>query len=252
MFDNIRHDISVVLERDPAAKSKFEALICYPSVHVMIFYRMGHWAWENGFTTLGRFISQIGRFVSGIEIHPAAKIGKGVFIDHGMGVVIGETAEVGENVTLYQGVTLGGTSLEDEKRHPTLGDGVIVGAGAKILGPILIGNNARVGSNAVVIKPVAENTTVIGIPAKAVKPPSEKDAKDFCAYGLSTVEVTYLMARSLEGMEGMENMVDMVRKLQKKVEELEQTLAERDVPDIVQASISDQDYLEIAKSETIP
>ncbi len=235
MFNNIRHDISVVMARDPAAKSKIDALISYPGVHALIYYRMGHWAWENGFTTLGRFISHVGRFLSGIEIHPAAKIGKGVFFDHGMGIVIGETAEVGDNVTLYQGVTLGGTSLEGDKRHPTLEEGVIVGAGAKILGPIHVGRNARVGSNAVVVKSVMENTTVIGIPAKAVQPPvrksdqknGQKDNMDFCAYGMATDDIPDPIARSLEGM------FDMVCGLKSRIEELEQELAERDAQNMV-------------------
>lgn len=246
MFDNIRHDISVVLERDPAAKSKFDALISYPGVHALMYYRMAHWAWENGFHTLGRFISHFGRFLSGIEIHPGAVIGKGLFIDHGMGVVIGETAEIGDNVTLYQGVTLGGTSLERGKRHPTLEDGVIVGAGAKIIGPILVGKNARVGSNAVVVKPVMENTTVIGIPAKAVQPAKELRQKDFCAYGLSTDELPDPIARSLEGM------FDMVCGLKARVEELEQEIAEREAQDIVKAHKSKKTSPKTVKSETAP
>lgn len=227
MFDNIRHDISVVMERDPAAKSKLDALISYPGVHALIYYRVAHWAWENGFTTLGRFISHIGRFLSGIEIHPGAKIGKGVFFDHGMGIVIGETAEIGDNVTLYQGVTLGGTSLDGGKRHPTLEDGVIVGAGAKILGPILIGHNARIGSNAVVVKSVMDNSTVIGIPAKAVQPVKQKGDKDFCAYGMSTDEIPDPIAKSLEGM------FDMVCGLKSRVEELEQELAQKDARTVI-------------------
>ncbi|MCK5424057.1 MAG: serine O-acetyltransferase [Emcibacter sp.] len=246
MFDNIRHDISVVLERDPAAKSKFDALISYPGVHALIAYRMANWAWENGFHTLGRFISHMGRFLTGIEIHPGAKIGEGLFIDHGMGVVIGETAEIGKDVTLYQGVTLGGTSLEGGKRHPTLEDGVIVGAGAKIIGPILVGRNARVGSNAVVVKPVMENTTVIGIPAKAVQPPKDLKTKDFCAYGLSTDELPDPIARSLEGM------FDMVCGLKGRVEELEQELAEREAQDIAKTHKSKKTSQKAVKADTIP
>jgi len=226
MFDNLRHDIAVVLERDPAAKSKLDVFLSYPGIHALIYYRIGHWAWENGFHTLGRFVSHVGRFLSGIEIHPGAKIGRGVFIDHGMGVVIGETAEVGDNVTLYQGVTLGGTSLDGGKRHPTLEEGVIVGAGAKILGPILVGKNARIGSNAVVIKPVPEKATVVGIPAKVVQPPniipSTRSAKDFCAYGMPTDDIPDPIARSLEGM------FDMVCGLRSRVEELETELAEHE------------------------
>jgi len=246
MFDNIRHDISVVLERDPAAKSKFDALISYPGVHALLYYRLAHWAWENGFYTLGRFISHIGRFLSGIEIHPGAKIGKGVFIDHGMGVVIGETAEVGDNVTLYQGVTLGGTSLDGGKRHPTLEEGVIVGAGAKILGPIVIGKNARVGSNAVVVKPVLENATVVGIPAKVVQPPRTKTGKDFCAYGMSTDDIPDPIARSLEGM------FDMVCGLKSRVEELEQELAEREAEAIAKAPKPKKASRKTVKPETAP
>lgn len=250
MFDNIRHDISVVLERDPAAKSKFDALISYPGVHALIYYRMAHWAWENGFYTLGRFISHLGRFLSGIEIHPGAKIGKGLFIDHGMGVVIGETAEIGDDVTLYQGVTLGGTSLEAGKRHPTLEDRVIVGAGAKIIGPILVGKNARVGSNAVVVKSVMENTTVVGIPAKVVQPQKQtqkqKAQKDFCAYGLSTDELPDPIARSLEGM------FDMVCGLKGRVEELEQELAKREAEDIVKSHKSKKNSTKKVKAETAP
>jgi len=246
MFDNIRHDISVVLERDPAAKSKFDALISYPGVHALLYYRLAHWAWENGFYTLGRFISHIGRFLSGIEIHPGAKIGKGVFIDHGMGVVIGETAEVGDNVTLYQGVTLGGTSLDGGKRHPTLEEGVIVGAGAKILGPIVIGKNARVGSNAVVVKPVLENATVVGIPAKVVQPPRTKTGKDFCAYGMSTDDIPDPIARSREGM------FDMVCGLKSRVEELEQELAEREAEAIAKAPKPKKASRKTVKPETAP
>lgn len=243
MFDNIRHDISVVLERDPAAKSKLDALISYPGVHALIYYRIARMAWQSDFHTLGRFISHIGRFLTGIEIHPGAKIGKGVFFDHGMGVVIGETAEIGDNVTLYQGVTLGGTSLEGGKRHPTLEEGVIVGAGAKVIGPIIVGKNARIGSNAVVVKPVMKNTTVIGIPAKVVQPPKDKNIKDFCAYGLSTDDLPDPIAKSLEGM------FDMVCGLKSRVEELEQELSERDAQDIIAAKKPNKRPSKGAKSE---
>ncbi|MBL4802759.1 MAG: serine O-acetyltransferase [Emcibacter sp.] len=244
MFDNIRHDISVVLERDPAARSKLDALISYPGVHALIYYRIAHWAWENNFHTLGRFISHMGRFLSGIEIHPGAKIGKGVFFDHGMGIVIGETAEIGDNVTLYQGVTLGGTSLDGGKRHPTLGEGVIVGAGAKILGPIHVGKNARVGSNAVVVKRVMENTTVIGIPAKVIQPQAEKSQKDFCSYGMSTDDLPDPIARSLEGM------FDMVCGLKSRVEELEQELAVRDAQDVIKSHKNQKADAGRTKAET--
>lgn len=244
MFDNLRHDISVVMERDPAAKSKLDAFISYPGIHALMYYRIGHWAWENGFYTLGRFLSHIGRFLSGIEIHPGAKIGKGVFIDHGMGVVIGETAEVGNNVTLYQGVTLGGTSLDGGKRHPTLEDDVIVGAGAKVLGPIVVGKGARIGSNAVVIKPVPENVTVVGIPAKVVQPPKSMDGKDFCAYGMTTDEIPDPIARSLEGL------FDMVCGLRSRVEELETELAEHEAAEVSSIAKTKKNVKKKIKEET--
>lgn len=178
----MRNYISMVLERDPAAKSAFDVILSYPGVHALFIYKIAHFLWCKNFKTLARFISHIGRFISGIEIHPGAKIGKYLFIDHGMGVVIGETSEIGNNVTLYQGVTLGGTSLANVKRHPTLQDNVIVGAGAKVLGPIRLGTNVRVGANAVVIESVPENNTVAGIPAKIVTRKIIDD--NFCSYGI--------------------------------------------------------------------
>ena len=143
MFDRLREDIQTVLDRDPAARSRLEVLFCYPGVHAQVFHRMAHGLWRRGWRSSARFLSHVSRFLTGIEIHPAARLGRGLFIDHGMGVVIGETAEVGRNVTLLQGVTLGGTSLRREKRHPTLGDNVVVGAGAKVLGAFTIGENSR-------------------------------------------------------------------------------------------------------------
>jgi serine O-acetyltransferase len=169
MFKVIKADIKAAFERDPAAKSVLEILSCYPGVHAMICYRIAHFFWTRKFLLIGRFISHIGRFLTGIEIHPGAKIGSGFFIDHGMGVVIGETAEIGDNCTLYHGVTLGGTSLKKEKRHPTLGNNVVIGAGAKILGPFKIGDNSKIGANSVVIHEVPPNSTVVGIPARAVR-----------------------------------------------------------------------------------
>ena len=154
MFKELRDYIRSIMDRDPAARSALEVLICYPGVHALGFYRVAHWLWGLGLTTLGRLVSQLGRLLTGIEIHPGATIGRRLFIDHGMGVVIGETAVVGNDVTLYQGVTLGGTSLNKGKRHPTLEDGVIAGAGAQVLGPIRVGAGARVGANAVVVRDV--------------------------------------------------------------------------------------------------
>jgi serine O-acetyltransferase len=166
MFDSLRRDIQVVLERDPAARSRLEVLLCYPGVHVLTFHRLAHRLWTGGWLGLARFTSHLARFLTGIEIHPAARLGPGLFIDHGMGVVIGETAEVGENVSLLHGVTLGGTSLERGKRHPTLGNNVVVGAGATVLGAITVGDNSRIGAGSVVVRDVPANAVVVGVPGK--------------------------------------------------------------------------------------
>jgi serine O-acetyltransferase len=177
----IQEDINSVFERDPAARNWFEVLINYPGLHALWGYRIAHWLWMHNLKFLGRLLSQIVRSLTGIEIHPGATIGSRFFIDHGMGVVIGETAEVGSDVTLYHGVTLGGTSLNKGKRHPTLGDRVVVGAGAKILGNITIGDDSRIGANAVVVKPVPPNSVVVGVPGQIVvrsKPHRISDAPD--------------------------------------------------------------------------
>jgi serine O-acetyltransferase len=166
MFNRLRRDIQAVKERDPAARSTLEVLLCYPGVHALAFHRLAHAMWRRGWTIPARFLSHVSRFFTGIEIHPAAKLGSGLFIDHGMGVVIGETAEVGENVTLLQGVTLGGTSLKREKRHPTLGDNVVVGAGAKIIGGFKIGDGSRIGAGSVVVREVPTNSVVVGVPGR--------------------------------------------------------------------------------------
>lgn len=168
MFRRIRNDIRVVFERDPAAQSTLEILLCYPGFHAVWIHRGAHWLWTHGLRLPARFLSHIARFVTGIEIHPGATIGEGFFIDHGMGVVIGETAEIGQNVTLYHGVTLGGTSWKKGKRHPTIGDNVIVGANAAILGPIRVGENSKIGSGSVVNKEVPPHSTVVGIPGRVV------------------------------------------------------------------------------------
>ena len=168
MFKNLRHDLDRVLETDPAARSKIEVFILYPCIHAVIAYRISHALYKARLFFLARLISQLSRFFTGIEIHPGATIGKGLFIDHGMGVVIGETAEIGDNVTLYHGVTLGGTGKDKGKRHPTLGNNVVVGAGAKVLGPINIGNDAKIGANSVVLKDVPAGATAVGIPAKNI------------------------------------------------------------------------------------
>jgi serine O-acetyltransferase len=166
MFSALRRDIRTVLERDPAVRSALEVLLCYPGVHALAFHRLAHRLWHAGFTTLARGVSHLSRFLTGIEIHPAARLGRGLFIDHGMGIVIGETTEVGQNVTLLQGVTLGGTSLKREKRHPTLGDNVVVGTGAAVIGAITIGDGTRIGAGSVVVRDVPPNSVVVGVPGR--------------------------------------------------------------------------------------
>ena len=169
MFDSIRADIDAVMERDPAAKSRWEVLLCYPSVRAMAYHRLAHRLYQRGHVTLARWISQRSRHKTGIEIHPGATIGKGLFIDHGDGVVIGETTIIGDNVTLYQGVTLGGTGKDVGKRHPTIGNNVLIGAGAKVLGPFTVGAGSKIGASAVVLKEVPENCTVVGNPGRIVR-----------------------------------------------------------------------------------
>src|SRR3954452_15101808 len=188
MFRKLRNDVACILERDPAARTGWEVLTCYPGLHAIYVHKLSHWMWLHGLRWLGRLVSQFGRWLTGIEIHPGAKIGCCVFIDHGMGVVIGETAEVGDGCTIYQGVTLGGTSLyRGEKRHPTLGAGVMVAAGAKVLGGFTVGDGARIGSNAVVVKEVPPGVTVVGIPGRIVEDRVIADAKQaerFAAYAV--------------------------------------------------------------------
>src|ERR1700686_4582025 len=164
----IREDVATVMERDPAAKSRLEVFLCYSGLHAVWFYRINHWLWNHGLFLIGRFLSQIARFLTAIEIHPAAKIGRRLFIDHGVGVVIGETAVVGDDVTLYRGVTLGGTGKEHGKRHPTIEDNVVVGGGTKILGNITVGKNCRIGAGSVVLRNVPEDSTVVGVPGHII------------------------------------------------------------------------------------
>ncbi len=192
MFARLREDIACILERDPAARSAWEALTCYPGLHALVLHRRAHWFWQRGWRWMARFTSHVARFFTGIEIHPGATIGRRVFIDHGMGVVVGETAEIGDECTIYQGVTLGGTSLgKGTKRHPTLGRGVIVSAGAKVLGGFTVGDGARVGSNAVLLQPVPAGATAVGIPARIVVKSADAQREDaaakmgFSAYGVT-------------------------------------------------------------------
>lgn len=188
MFGKLREEIAVVFGRDPAARSVWEVVTCYPGFHAMLFHRLSSRLWDWGFKWLARFLSHCARFLTGIEIHPGAKIGRRFFIDHGMGVVIGQTAEIGDDCTLYHGVTLGGTSWSKGKRHPTLGRGVVIGAGAKVLGPVIVGDGAKVGSNAVVVKDVPPGATVAGIPARVLdnsRRTAVADPSAFAAYALS-------------------------------------------------------------------
>ena len=192
MFTRLRSDIQCILDRDPAARSTWEVLTCYPGLHALVLHRRAHWCWTHGFKWSGRFISHIARGLTGIEIHPGAIIGERVFFDHAMGVVVGETAEIGDGCTIYQGVTLGGTSLyKGAKRHPTLGKDVVVSAGAKILGGFEVGDGAKIGSNAVVIKPVPPGATAVGIPARIIPSKEGHSAdvttheKKFSAYGIT-------------------------------------------------------------------
>ena len=184
MFDRLRDDMASVFERDPAARTTWEVLTCYPGLHALYVHKVASWFWRHGLRWFGRFTSHVGRMLTGIEIHPGAQIGRRVFIDHGMGVVIGETAEVGDDVTLYHGVTLGGTSWGKGKRHPTLGKGVVIGAGAKVLGPITIGDGAKIGANAVVVKDVRANAVVVGVPGRIVEDVSPEQAARFAAYAV--------------------------------------------------------------------
>ena len=167
-FESIRKDIAAVMERDPACRTKLEVILCYPGFHAVCLHRMAHYFWKRGFLLLARWLSHWNRFITGIEIHPGARIGEGLFIDHGMGVVIGETTQIGKNCTIYQGVTLGGVSLKKEKRHPSLEDNVVVGVGARVLGPHVIGAGSRIGASSVVISDVPPGCTVVGVPARIV------------------------------------------------------------------------------------
>ena len=222
MFKAMREDIRGVKERDPAARFWLEIVLCYPGFHAIILHRAAHWLWRRNLKLLGRTISQLGRFLTGIEIHPGAAIGSGFFIDHGMGVVIGETAIIGERVTLYHDVTLGGVapsidsdSQRNQKRHPTLEDDVIVGSGAQILGPVTVGRCARVGANAVVTKDVPKGLTVVGIPGRAIPRSTDNAGAEFSPYGTPIGDIPDPIARALEGL------MDQVITLQARVEELE-------------------------------
>jgi serine O-acetyltransferase len=216
MFDGIRRDIRTVRERDPAARSAFEVLLCYPGVHALAMHRLGHRLWNAGWPTLARFVSHVSRFVTGIEIHPAAKLGPGLFIDHGMGIVIGETAEIGANVSLLQGVTLGGTSTRREKRHPTLGNNVTVGAGAKIIGGFTIGDGSRIGAGSVVVREVPPNCVVVGVPGRITYRDGQRvtDGID-----LNQTDMPDPVAKAIE------QLLDRIRALEEEVDALRKGVA---------------------------
>jgi serine O-acetyltransferase len=204
MLQSLKDDINAVVERDPAARSAFEVLVCYPGVHAILMHRVAHQIWLRGWVTSSRWLSQVARWLTGIEIHPGATIGKRLLIDHGMGVVIGETAEIGDNVTLYQQVTLGGVSLDARKRHPTIEDDVVIGAGAAVLGPFTVGKGARIGANAVVLKEVEPGTTVVGVPARPTGPQEVSEDQQVCfpAYGTLPGASVDPVARSLDRLQG--------------------------------------------------
>jgi serine O-acetyltransferase len=212
MFDAIRGDVRTVRERDPAARSFTEVLLCYPGVHALAFHRLAHRLWRRGWLSTARVVSHVGRFVTGIEIHPGARVGRGLFMDHGMGIVIGETAEIGDNVSLLQGVTLGGTSTRREKRHPTLCDNVTVGAGAKIIGAITIGENSRVGAGSVVVRDVPPNAVVVGVPGRV----TYKDGQRVAGIDMNMTDLPDPVTRALEQLvdriRGLEADLDTLRK----------------------------------------
>jgi serine O-acetyltransferase len=233
MFSRLRSDIQCILDRDPAARTFWEVLTCYPGLHALVLHRRAHWCWHHGLKWLGRFISHLSRGLTGIEIHPGAKIGERVFFDHAMGVVVGETAEIGDGCTIYQGVTLGGTSLyKGAKRHPTLGRDVVVSAGAKVLGGFEVGDGAKIGSNAVVIKPVPAGATAVGIPARIIPSKVGESAdvsgteRKFSAYGITQDDdpVSQALRGLIDNAAGQEQQIAMIW------EALEQLCAQQQMP----------------------
>jgi len=220
MFDKIREDIYSVFDRDPAARGVLEIIFCYPGLHAVWFYRIAHWLWTHELYFLGRFTSHMGRFFTGIEIHPGAQIGKKFFIDHGMGVVIGETAEIGDNVTIYHGVTLGGVTWDKVKRHPTVEDNVVIGSGSKVLGPFTVGKGSKIGSNSVVVKEVPQNATVVGIPGRVVMQEEKKIVDEEQRPDLEHGNLPDPEAKAISCL------FDQIRALEKKVEDLTARLVE--------------------------
>jgi serine O-acetyltransferase len=250
MFSRLNSDVQCILDRDPAARSRWEVLTCYPGLHAVLLHRLAHGCWSLGFKWVGRFISHLSRWLTGIEIHPAAKIGDRVFFDHAMGVVVGETAEIGDGCTIYQGVTLGGTSLyKGEKRHPTLGKDVVIGAGAKVLGGFTVGDGAKVGSNAVVTKPVPAGATAVGNPARIIQ--AETDAKreeaaskmGFSAYGVTQNDdpVSQAMRGLIDNATSQEHQIALLWKA------IEQLSVGQAKPDCVPSDAARQEYFEAAR-----
>lgn len=222
-FERLREDIATVMEKDPAARSPLEVLLCYPGVHAVALHRIANRLWKAGHSTAARWVSHLGRFLTGIEIHPGATLGRRVFIDHGMGVVIGETAEVGDDCTIYQAVTLGGTSLNRAKRHPTLERGVVVGAGAKVLGPFTVGAGARIGSNSVVVKAVPAGATAVGIPARVILEDDDRRREEQAAkMGFSAYAVTQGANDPLA--DALHRLIDHVAEQDRQIERLEEAL----------------------------
>ena len=232
MLTRIREDIACVFERDPAARSTWEVITCYPGFHALLIHRLAHRLWRMKLRWLARFVSHVSRFLTGIEIHPGARVGRRVFIDHGMGVVIGETAELGDDCTLYHGVTLGGTSWNKGKRHPTLRQGVVIGAGAKVLGPVVVGEGAKIGSNAVVVKDVPAGATALGIPARVIldeqdKTREEKAAKlGFSAYAVTAKAEDDPLAKAVQGL--LDHSVDMDKRIELILNQIGELQAERE------------------------
>jgi serine O-acetyltransferase len=214
MLETLKEDIRVVFDRDPAVRSAWEVVLAYPGFHAILMHRLAHWLWQRRFTTLARFVSHVGRFLTGIEIHPGAKIGRRCFIDHGMGVVIGETSEIGADVTMYQGVTLGGTSTEPVKRHPTIEDAVTIFSGAAVLGPVTVGRHSRVGAGSVLVTSVPPHSTVVGIPGKIVKIDAKHTPTGKAIIDLNSADLPDPIAKAIGAL------ADYVEKLEKKVDEL--------------------------------
>lgn len=219
MFKQLKRDIQAVLDRDPAARNAFEVILCYSGFHAIVMHRIAHWFYNKNCKLFARWLSQVNRFFTGIEIHPAAKIGNGLFIDHGMGVVIGETTEIGDNVTIYQGATLGGTGKETGKRHPTIGNNVVISSGAKVLGPFKVGDNSKIGAGAVVLREVPPNCTVVGVPGRIVK-------RDNIPVGKMSIDLDQVkLPDPVE--EALKRLTVRILELEKQIDDLEKIIADK-------------------------